>query len=139
MPGFAEIATALLGAAPELGLVSLVVFLLILFIRAASSERVDYRAALKEANERHTAELTRLNNDHNAELAELHEDIKNLRVEVDKLNRAVDVERQARREAEDVAAAAVRDAEAARQYLGPTSVDRLQGQRVVRRDGESAS
>lgn len=138
MPGFAEIATALLGAAPELGLVSLVVFLLIVFIKAASSDRVDYRAALKEVNERNTTEIARLNADHNSELMELREDIKNLREEVDKLNTSIDVERRARREAEDVAAAAVRDAEAARQYLGPTSVDRLSGPRR-RKGGESAS
>lgn len=117
MPGFAEIATALLGAAPELGLVTLVVFILILILRAASSDRVDYRAALKDTNERHAAELVRLNHDHDAELAELREDIKSLREEVDKLNKTIDVERRARREAEDVAAQAVREARSA--YFDP--------------------
>lgn len=99
---------ALFSALPQLGGASLAVFVLILVMRGAASDRADYRAELKGAAERHTDEIKRINADHDAELAEVKSDVKELRKEVDDLNVALDLERELRRRAEDMAAEALR-------------------------------
>ena len=87
------ILSALLAKLPELGIAGFAVFLLIAAWRNAASDRGDYRAGLKAADERHDAELVELRADRSA-----------LRQQVDDLNVTVDLEREARRKAEDEAA-----------------------------------
>ncbi|GAA3230613.1 hypothetical protein GCM10017691_23760 [Pseudonocardia petroleophila] len=107
--GLDELFTAALGAAPQLGVAGILLTILILVIRTASADRVDFRETLSAAALRHKEEIVRINGDHDAELEELRKEIKELRAQVDALNITIDVERKARREAEDVAAKALRD------------------------------
>lgn len=99
---------ALGSALPQLGGAGLALFILILVMRSAATDRADYRTELKAAAERHTEEIKRINADHDAELAEVKSDVKELRKEVDDLNSALDLERELRRKAEDMAAEALR-------------------------------
>lgn len=93
---------------PELGLAGLALLLLLATWRKADADRADYRTALKEAEERHAAELTRVNRAHDEELAEVYRTKEALRQRIDDLNTMVDLEREARRQAEDRAAEARR-------------------------------
>jgi Skp family chaperone for outer membrane proteins len=88
---------ALISALPQLGGAGLALFILIIVLRSAATDRADYRTQLKEQSKRH-----------NDELDELKEDIKDLRKQVDDLNAALDLEREQRRRAEDMAAEALR-------------------------------
>lgn len=99
---------ALTSALPQLGGAGLILFILIVVLRSAASDRVDYRAELSAAAGRHADEVKRINADHDAELAELRADIKELRKQVDDLQALLDLEREQRRKAEDAAAEALR-------------------------------
>lgn len=102
--------TAALQVAPQLGGAGLLFALLVWFMRNASTDRIDYRAALDAAEARHAAELKRISDAHDSELRELRDDVAYLRKQIDELNRALDAEREDRRKAEDKAAAAQRKA-----------------------------
>lgn len=65
-------------SAPQLGVGSLLIAVIVLLMRRESS-----------AEERHAAELDRVNLDHDEEIAELNARIKGLRGDVDELDRAL--------------------------------------------------
>lgn len=76
--------------------------------RNAATDRGDYRAALRAAEERHAAEITRINREHDEEIAEIRATKSELRQRIETLNAALDVEREARRTAEDRLSKALR-------------------------------
>lgn len=100
--------SALVSKLPELGIAGLALVLLFTSWRNATSDRGDYRDALRAAQDRHAAELERINREHDAELAEIRATKADLRKRIEDLNAAVDLEREARRAAEDRASEAVR-------------------------------
>jgi t-SNARE complex subunit (syntaxin) len=102
--------TALVAAAPQLGLGGVLLSLLVYVMRTAAADRGEYRTALAEAQQRYATEIARVNTAHDAELAELRADILELRARVDELTAALDAERRRRWEAEDKAAEALRRA-----------------------------
>lgn len=102
------ILSALLAKLPELGIAGLALVLLFAAWRNATSDRGDYRDALKAAEERHAAEIARVNREHDAEVLELRDGGASLRKRIEELNTDVDIEREARRKAEDEAAEARR-------------------------------
>lgn len=102
------LSTALVTAAPQLGIGGVLLALLVYVLRNASTDRGDYRSALADAARRHAEELTRIGQFHDAELAEMRADLTELRARVDQLNAVVDRERELRRQAEDKAAEALR-------------------------------
>lgn len=93
--------TSLIGAAPQLGVGSILLALLGLMIRWGSQERADNRTGVAELATRHATELARINTDHDAELAELRKEIGGLRGQLEEVNRKLDAERDRRRAAED--------------------------------------
>lgn len=97
--------TAILGAAPQLGVAGVLLALLGLVLRRESQDRTDYREQLTATTARHAAELARINTDHDTELAELRRDIKELRTQLAEVNASLDAERARRRQAEDGAPA----------------------------------
>lgn len=97
------VVTALIGAAPQLGVAGILLALLGLVIRWGSQERSDNRAEVAELAARHAAELSRINTAHDAELAELRREIAGLRGQLSELNLKLDAERDRRRAAEDSA------------------------------------
>lgn len=97
------ILSALLTKLPELGIAGLALWLLLAAWRNATSDRGDYRDALKAGEERHATELARVNREHDAEILELHQIKDVLRKRIEDLNASVDLEREARRKAEDAA------------------------------------
>lgn len=110
---------ALISALPQLGGAGVILFILVLVLRSAASDRVDYRAELAAAAQRHTDEIKRINSDHDAEIADLRAEVKELRkqladqsastrAQLMELERELDTEREQRRKAEDVAAEARR-------------------------------
>lgn len=102
------LSTALVTAAPQLGIGGILLGLLVYVLRNASSDRGDYRKALDDTAARHATELVRINTAHDAELAEMRADIAELRLRVDQLNTVLDHERELRRQAEDKAAEVLR-------------------------------
>jgi Skp family chaperone for outer membrane proteins len=104
------LSSALVAAAPQLGVAGVLLALLIFVVRNAASDRSDYRTALQAAQQRYADELTRINTDHDTELAELRADILELRQRIEELHTALDSERRRRWEAEDKAAEALRRA-----------------------------
>lgn len=97
------VVTALIGAAPQLGVAGILLALLGLVIRWGSQERSDNRAEVSELATRHAAELSRINAAHDEELAELRREIAGLRAQLSELNTKLDAERDRRRAAEDSA------------------------------------
>lgn len=97
------IITAVVGAAPQLGVAGVLLVVLTLVLRREGQDRTDYREQLKAVNDRHTAEIARINASHDAELIELKNDIRDLRRQLDEVNEALDIERSRRRTAEDSA------------------------------------
>lgn len=95
--------TALIGAAPQLGVGGILLALLALLIRRESQDRTDYRAQVTDLTTRHATELARINGDHDSELAELRTEIQGLRRQLDEVNQKLDAERDRRRVAEDSA------------------------------------
>lgn len=111
--------SALVTKLPELGIAGLALMLLLTSWRNATTDRGDYRDALRAAEERHAAEIERLNRahaaeierinrEHDAEIAEIRATKADLRKRIDDLNVALDLEREARRSAEDRIPRAVR-------------------------------
>lgn len=97
------IVTAVVGAAPQLGVAGVLLVVLTLVLRREGQDRVDYREQLRSINDRHSSEITRINAAHDAELIELRNDIKDLRRQLDEMNETLDLERGRRRAAEDSA------------------------------------
>lgn len=93
--------TALIGAAPQLGVAGVLLVLLGMVIRREGQDRSDHRATITELVTRHAAELARINSAHDAELAELRTEIAGLRVQLSEVNRKLDAERDRRRALED--------------------------------------
>lgn len=93
--------SALVTKLPELGIAGVALMLLLTSWRNAASDRGDYRAALRAAEDRHAAEITRINREHDEEIAEIRATKADLRKRIDDLNAALDLEREARRSAED--------------------------------------
>lgn len=85
--------SALVGAAPQLGGASVLIFVLGLLIQREI-----------QTSKRHGAELERLGNAHEKELIAQRESIAALREQVGELNGLLDTERRAKWRAEDVAA-----------------------------------
>lgn len=102
------VVSSVLANAGSLGVGGVLLSLLVYVMRNATSDRGDYRVALKDAEERHAAEIARINRAHDEEIAELRRDLADLRKQVDDLNAALDLEREQRRKAEDLAAEARR-------------------------------
>ena len=93
--------TALIGAAPQLGVAGVLLVLLGMVIRREGQDRSDNRATITDLVTRHAAELARINGAHDAELAELRTEIAGLRVQLSEVNRKLDAERDRRRALED--------------------------------------
>lgn len=107
--------TAIIAAAPQLGVAGILLALIGLLMRRETQaradqlqERTDYRAQIAEMNRRHAEELARIHRDHDAELGELRTDIAGLRAQLDELNAKLDAERALRRAAEDSAMSRLR-------------------------------
>lgn len=100
--------SALVSKLPELGIAGLALMLLLTSWRNATTDRGDYRAALRAAEDRHAAEIARINREHDAEIAEITAAKAELRQRIAELNAAVESERAARWAAEDRAARATR-------------------------------
>ncbi|MEV5538469.1 hypothetical protein AB0L13_16560 [Saccharopolyspora shandongensis] len=96
-----DLAGLMATVAPQAGIGSVLVGLLVWVTRNASTDRGDYRTALAEAEERHRAELERVRTAYVAELAEIRE-------RSDELAAQLEDERRKRWKAEDAAARARR-------------------------------
>lgn len=104
------LSSAMVAAAPQLGIGGILFALLVYVLRNAATDRGDYRTALTAAQQRHDTELSRIKAAYADELAALRADLAELRKRVDELNAALDAERTARHRAEDKAAEALRRA-----------------------------
>jgi Skp family chaperone for outer membrane proteins len=76
---------AIVANLPNIGVGGVVVWLLVYFMRHSSSDRADYRTALKEERQQHATEL-----------AARDERIDKLQARIDELARQLDAERQER-------------------------------------------
>ncbi|MER7078126.1 MULTISPECIES: hypothetical protein [Bacteria] len=103
-----DIAALLASAGPQAGVGGVLVVLLVWVMRAAATDRGDYRTALADAEKRHAVELERINTTHDDEVAELRDQLAELRARVDQLATQLDDERRRRWAAEDAAAKALR-------------------------------
>lgn len=92
-----DVVGILTAVAPQAGLGGILLALLVVALRNASTERGDYRAALTATNERHAAEL-----------AEVHARLDRSEQRAAELVAELDEERRKRWHAEDVAAQQVR-------------------------------
>lgn len=93
--------SALVSKLPELGIAGVALMLLLTSWRNNATDRGDYRAALRDAEERHAAEIERINREHDAEIAEIRATKADLRKRIEDLNAALDLERETRRAAEE--------------------------------------
>lgn len=104
-----DILPALITAAPQLGLVGYLIYLLKHITGTAQVDRGDYRDDLDAAEKRHAEEIGRLRQAHEADLAALRAELVDLRGRIVELTGQLDEERRRRWRAEDVAAAVRRD------------------------------
>lgn len=105
-----DVAGILASVAPQAGIGGVLFAFLVYFMRHASSDRTDYRAALADAETRHAAELDRIQAAYAAELAELRERLDAQEAKTAELAGLLDEERRKRWHAEDAAAQARREA-----------------------------
>lgn len=100
--------SALVSKLPELGIAGLALMLLLTSWRNSTTDRGDYRDALRAAEDRHAAEIARINREHDAEIAEIRATKAELRQRIVELNAALDRELELRRAAEDRASRVTR-------------------------------
>jgi hypothetical protein len=102
------IVTALIGAAPQLGVAGVLLALIGLLMRRETQLHGEYRARVTALTASYADELARINTAHDVELAELRADIAAMRAQLDDVNAKLDAERERRRAAEDSAMGGLR-------------------------------